>query len=68
MPRVMRPVVKKGHYTGALRALAGVRKESHLLDQVMVMTDDPRCRDNRLRLLAQLESLITVLRYLQLAT
>jgi glycyl-tRNA synthetase beta chain len=58
MPRVG-ALSEKGDYTGALRALAGVRKEvDTFFDQVMVMTDDPAVRDNRLALLAQLESLM----------
>ena len=58
MPRVG-ALWEKGDYTGALRALAGVRKEvDTFFDQVMVMTDDPTVRNNRLALLAQLESLM----------
>jgi glycyl-tRNA synthetase beta chain len=46
-------------YTGALRRLAGVRQEvDAFFDQVMVMTDEPLTRNNRLALLAQLESLL----------
>ena len=46
-------------YTEALRILAGVRKEvDTFFDEVMVMTDEPIVRDNRLALLAQLESLL----------
>jgi len=46
-------------YTGALRELAAVRKEvDAFFDQVMVMTDEPLLRKNRLALLAQLERLL----------
>ena len=46
-------------YTAALRRLAGVRQEvDAFFDQVMVMTDEPLLRNNRLALLAQLESLL----------
>jgi len=46
-------------YVGALHALAGVRKEvDTFFDEVMVMTDEPIVRNNRLALLAQLESLL----------
>jgi glycyl-tRNA synthetase beta chain len=46
-------------YTAALRQLAGVRKEvDTFFDQVMVMTDEPLIRNNRLALLSQLERLM----------
>jgi glycyl-tRNA synthetase beta chain len=46
-------------YVGALHALAGVRKEvDTFFDEVMVMTDEPVIRNNRLALLAQLERLM----------
>ncbi len=46
-------------YTEALRQLAGVRKEvDTFFDEVMVMTDEPVVRNNRLALLAQLERLM----------
>jgi len=46
-------------YTAALRRLAGVRQEvDTFFDQVMVMTDEPLLRNNRLALLAQLEGLL----------
>ncbi len=46
-------------YTEALRQLAGVRKEvDTFFDQVMVMTDEPLIRNNRLALLTQLERLM----------
>jgi len=50
---------ESGDYTEALRQLAGVRKEvDTFFDQVMVMTDEPLIRNNRLALLAQLERLM----------
>jgi len=58
MPQVS-ALREKGEYTEALRALAGVRKEvDTFFDQVLVMTDDPIIRDNRLALLSQLERLM----------
>ena len=58
LPRVS-ALWEKGDYTEALRALAGVRKEvDTFFDQVLVMTDDPILRDNRLALLSQLERLM----------
>jgi len=46
-------------YTEALRELAKVRKEvDTFFDQVMVMTDEPVIRNNRLALLSQLEHLL----------
>jgi glycyl-tRNA synthetase beta chain len=46
-------------YTGALKLLAGVRSEvDTFFDEVMVMTDEPLTRKNRLALLAQLEELM----------
>jgi glycyl-tRNA synthetase beta chain len=58
MPQVS-ALWEKGQYTEALRALAGVRKEvDTFFDQVLVMTDAPIIRDNRLALLSQLEHLM----------
>jgi glycyl-tRNA synthetase beta chain len=58
MPQVS-ALGEKGEYTEALHALAGARKEvDTFFDQVMVMTDDPIIRDNRLALLSQLERLM----------
>jgi glycyl-tRNA synthetase beta chain len=58
MPQVS-TLWEKGQYTEALRALAGVRKEvDTFFDQVLVMTDAPIIRDNRLALLSQLEHLM----------
>ena len=52
----MRSLVDNEDYTEALRALAGVRAEvDTFFDEVMVMTDEPLIRNNRLALLAQLE-------------
>lgn len=46
-------------YTEALRTLAGVRAAvDRFFDEVMVMTDEPVLRDNRLALLAQLEGMM----------
>ncbi len=52
-------LVDNEDYAEALRALAGVRAEvDTFFDQVMVMTDEPLIRNNRLALLAQLERLM----------
>jgi glycyl-tRNA synthetase beta chain len=52
-------LVDNEDYTEALRLLAGVRTEvDTFFDQVMVMTDEPLLRNNRLALLAQLERLM----------
>jgi glycyl-tRNA synthetase beta chain len=46
-------------YTQALRTLAGVRAAvDRFFDEVMVMTEEPVLRDNRLALLAQLEGMM----------
>jgi glycyl-tRNA synthetase beta chain len=51
-------LVARRDYTGALGLLAGLRPEvDGFFDQVMVMTEDDALRDNRLALLAGLESL-----------
>jgi glycyl-tRNA synthetase beta chain len=58
MPTV-RALVDDEDYTEALRVLAGVRKEvDTFFDEVMVMSDEPLTRNNRLALLAQLEALM----------
>ena len=58
LPQV-RSLVDNEDYTEALRLLAGVREEvDTFFDQVMVMTDEPLVRNNRLALLAQLERLM----------
>jgi glycyl-tRNA synthetase beta chain len=58
MPRIS-SLWENRDYTEALRQLAGVRKEvDTFFDQVMVMTDEPVIRNNRLALLAQLERLM----------
>ena len=55
----VRSLVDNEDYAEALRVLAGVRAEvDTFFDQVMVMTDEPVLRDNRLALLAQLERLM----------
>jgi glycyl-tRNA synthetase beta chain len=52
-------LVQNQDYTEALRVLAGVRIAVDMFfDQVMVMTDEPVLRDNRLALLAQLEGML----------
>ena len=58
MPRIS-SLWENRDYTEALRQLAGVRKEvDTFFDQVMVMTDEPVIRNNRLALLSQLERLM----------
>jgi len=58
LPQV-RALVRDEDYAQALRLLAGVRKEvDTFFDEVMVMTDEPLTRNNRLALLAQLEALM----------
>jgi len=55
----VRSLVSSRDYAAALLILAGVRKEvDTFFDEVMVMADEPIVRDNRLALLAQLESLL----------
>ena len=55
----VRSLVDNEDYAEALRALAGVRREvDTFFDEVMVMTDEPLVRNNRLALLAQLEALM----------
>jgi glycyl-tRNA synthetase beta chain len=52
-------LVEAEDYAGALKLLAGVRSEvDTFFDEVMVMTDEPLTRNNRLALLAQLEKLM----------
>jgi glycyl-tRNA synthetase beta chain len=52
-------LVEAEDYAGALKLLAGVRSEvDTFFDEVMVMTDEPLTRKNRLALLAQLEKLM----------
>lgn len=58
IPKVDSLVENEG-YADALKLLAGVRGEvDTFFDEVMVMTEDPLTRDNRLALLAQLERLM----------
>jgi len=55
----VRSLVDNEDYTEALRALAGVPREVEtFFDEVMVMTDEPLLRNNRLALLAQLDGLM----------
>jgi glycyl-tRNA synthetase beta chain len=55
----VRSLVDNEDYTEALRVMAGVRGEvDTFFDKVMVMTDEPVIRNNRLALLAQLERLM----------
>ncbi len=52
-------LVEADDYADALKLLAGVRAEvDTFFDEVMVMTDEPMTRNNRLALLAQLEQLM----------
>ncbi|MES2561635.1 MAG: glycine--tRNA ligase subunit beta [Pseudomonadota bacterium] len=56
---VVRELVNRECYSEALCMLAGARKSvDTFFDKVMVMIDDPRIRDNRLALLAQVEALL----------
>ncbi len=58
IPKIDSLVENEG-YADALKLLAGVRGEvDTFFDEVMVMTEDPLTRDNRLALLAQLERLM----------
>ena len=51
-------LIQKGEYAAALQRLAGLRPlVDRFFDQVMVMAEEERLRDNRLALLAQLEGL-----------
>lgn len=55
----VRSFIGGGDYTGALRALAQARREvDTFFDEVMVMTDEPLIRNNRLALLKQLGDLM----------
>lgn len=52
-------LVQAEDYADALKLLAGVRTEvDTFFDEVMVMTEEPMTRNNRLALLAQLEQLM----------
>jgi len=58
MGRGIEPLLAAHDYTGVLKALAGLRDSvDHFFDEVMVMTDDIPIRNNRLALLAGLQSL-----------
>jgi len=51
-------MIKRQDYAGALKLLAKLRPEvDQFFDQVLVMADDTRIRENRLALLARLEGL-----------
>jgi len=51
--------VQTGDYVGALKSLASAKGPvDHFFDTVMVMAEDPKIRDNRLALLAQLDVLM----------
>ncbi len=53
--RVVAPLVESGDYTEALKRLAGLRAAvDAFFDKVLVMSDDPAVRDNRLALLQRL--------------
>lgn len=52
------PLYREAMFTEGLAGLAGLRETvDSFFDQVMVMTDDEKLRDNRLALLAQLRAL-----------
>lgn len=52
------PLLSAGNYTDALKILAGLREAvDTFFDDVMVMTDDEKVRNNRLALLQQLRQL-----------
>ena len=54
----VRPMVEKRQYTEALAALASLRGPvDKFFDDVMVMADDERVRNNRLALLSELRAL-----------
>ncbi len=58
MEKVVIPLFDQRDYESALASLAGLRETvDQFFDDVMVMTDDAALRDNRLALLAQLQSL-----------
>ncbi|MGD2139721.1 MAG: glycine--tRNA ligase subunit beta [Burkholderiales bacterium] len=58
LPRV-NSLVEAEDYADALKLLAGVRSDVDLFfDEVMVMTEEPMTRRNRLALLAQLEQMM----------
>jgi glycyl-tRNA synthetase beta chain len=56
--RLVEPRFAARDYTGALRALAALRRAvDEFFDSVMVMTDDPALRANRLALLKRMQGL-----------
>ncbi len=55
---IAKPLFESGEYAEGLRVLASLKESvDSFFDQVMVMTDDEKLRQNRLALLSQLESL-----------
>jgi glycyl-tRNA synthetase beta chain len=55
---IAKPLFESGEYAEGLRVLAALKDSvDSFFDQVMVMTDDEKLRQNRLALLSQLESL-----------
>ena len=57
--KLVSSLVEAEDYADALKLLAGVRTEvDTFFDEVMVMTEEPMTRNNRLALLAQLEQLM----------
>jgi glycyl-tRNA synthetase beta chain len=58
LAREVEPLLASGAYTAALTRLAGLREAvDRFFDDVMVMVDDPRVRQNRLALLAEVSGL-----------
>ncbi len=58
LAREVQPLLDKGDYTEALKRLAALRKPvDAFFDQVLVMTEDPKVRGNRLALLSALSDL-----------
>lgn len=54
----VKPMIEQQDYTAALRHLAGLREPAdNFFDDVMVMADDPALKQNRLALLAMIETL-----------
>lgn len=54
----VQPLFKDGKYTEALASLAGLRTDvDNFFDNVMVMTEDEKLKNNRLALLSQLRNL-----------
>ena len=56
--RKVEPLAQKGEYACALREMVSLKTEvDAFFDEVMVMVDDERLRNNRLRMLARLRSM-----------